>query len=76
MFEGKIVKTLIRAGVGDTEEVPTGALSCGLRDIDNNTNSTITNKVTNSGRPKGEDGVWPVIVVVIAPSGFIIDKGV
>lgn len=67
------MKALTEAGVGDTEEVLTGALPSGVEDADDEANGASTNEVTTSGVSKGEAGVWPVIVVVIAASGFIID---
>lgn len=75
VIEGKIIEVLTGAGVGNIEEVLTGALSRGVRNANDDDNKAVTNKVTAAGGPKGEDAIWSVIVVVIALGRLIVDKG-
>ena len=72
VVEGKIVEALTGAGVGDAEEVLTGASPCGMGDTDDDANGAGTDKVTAAGSSKGEVGVWPVLV---ADGGLIADMG-
>lgn len=61
------------AGVGDAEEVQTEASPSGMGDADDDTNGAGTDKLTAAGGRKGEVGVLPVLVVVIAGGGSTED---
>ena len=75
VVEGKIVEALTEAGVDDAEEVLTGALPSGVGDTDDDANGGDIDEVAAAGGPKGEVGVWPVLVVVIAGGGSAADAG-
>ena len=73
VVEGKIVEALTEAGVGDAEEVLTGASPSGVGDTDDDANGADIDEVAAAGGPKGEVGVWSVLVVIITGGGSTKD---
>ena len=70
VVKGKIVEALTEAGVGDAEEVLIGASPSGVGDTDDDANGADIDEMAAAGGPMGEDGVWPMLVVVIAGGGL------
>lgn len=64
-IEGMIVKVSTRAKVNNSEEILSRALLDKIGDTDDITNVTITDKIVATGGPKGEVGIWPVLIIII-----------